>query len=113
MTRVRARPASVRAALAVALALFVGAARADEPPGDAEALIQHGIELRRAGKNGEALSEFQKAYAIAPTPRAQAQIALALHALGDWLGAERGLDAIGGGLTPICDPLARRLGLKL
>jgi tetratricopeptide (TPR) repeat protein len=75
----------------VAAALLAGTARAEEPAAEAEALIQKGVELRRAGKNGEALSEFQKAFALTPTPRAEAQIALALHALGDWLGAERAL----------------------
>jgi tetratricopeptide (TPR) repeat protein len=75
-----------------AAALLAGTARAEEPSAEAEARIQKGVELRRAGKNGEALSEFQKAFALTPTPRAQAQIALALHALGDWLGAERALE---------------------
>ncbi len=53
--------------------------------------IQRGVELRREGRNGEALVEFQKAFALDPSPRARAQIALALQALGDWLGAEQWL----------------------
>jgi hypothetical protein len=92
MTRGRARCTPVLAALVAAALLVVGTARAKEPGAEAEVRIQKGIELRRAGRNGEALSEFQKAFALAPTPRAQAQIALALHALGDWLGAERALE---------------------
>jgi hypothetical protein len=67
------------------------AARAEPRGNDGEELVQHGIELRKAGKNGDALAEFEKAYALSPTPRTRAQIALALHALGDWIGAERGL----------------------
>lgn len=66
-------------------------ALADPLPSESEPLVQHGIELRKVGKNAEALAQFQKAYALTPTPRGRAQIALALHALGDWLGAERGL----------------------
>lgn len=67
-------------------------ARADDTTtSESEASIQRGVELRREGRNGEALVEFQKAFAIDPSPRARAQIALALQALGDWLGAERWL----------------------
>jgi hypothetical protein len=59
---------------------------------ESETHIQQGLELRRASRNGEALVEFQKAFALDPTPRARAQVALALQALGDWLGAERWLE---------------------
>ena len=91
----------LRVALAAALLLVVNTARAEPPVGEAEAHIQNGIGLRRAGRDADALLEFQQAYAIVPTPRAQAQIALALHALGDWLGAERGLQqALGDGGDP-------------
>jgi hypothetical protein len=87
----------VFAALAVAAAFVPRVDRADEPSRDqpseqSEGLIRHGVELRRAGRNGEALVEFEKAYALTPTARAQAQVALALQALGDWLGAESGLE---------------------
>jgi hypothetical protein len=75
------------ALVAAALAL-PGLAAADEPAQEAETHIQRGVELRRLGRNGEALVEFQRAYALAPTPRSRAQVALALQALGDWLGAE-------------------------
>jgi hypothetical protein len=72
--------------------VFPRLGRADDNGSKAVACIQRGVELRRAGRNGEALAQFQSAYALAPTPRAQAQIALALQALGDWLGAESGLE---------------------
>ena len=72
--------------------LIASRTRADDLTAEAEALIRHGVELRRASRNAEALSEFQRANELVPSPRAQAQIALALHALGDWLGAERGLE---------------------
>ena len=67
------------------------AARADDAPNESEATIQRGVELRRAGRNAEALVEFQKAFTLDPSPRARAQVALALQALGDWLGAEHWL----------------------
>jgi hypothetical protein len=67
-------------------------AGADEPAPEAESHIQRGVELRRLGRNGEALVEFQRAFDLAPTPRARAQVALALQALGDWLGAEAWLE---------------------
>jgi hypothetical protein len=68
-------------------------AHADDPPKEtqheeSETHIQRGVELRGLGRNGEALVEFQRAYTLDQTPRARAQIALALQALGDWLGAE-------------------------
>jgi hypothetical protein len=76
------------AAILAALVLIARRGHADDAGSKAETLIQRGVELRRAGQNGEALAQFQSAYALVPTPRAEAQIALALQALGDWLGAE-------------------------
>ncbi len=77
------------------------AAYGDDGASEGDAHIQRGVDLRRAGKNFEALAEFQQAYALVPTPRAQVQMALALQALGDWLGAERGLEE---GLKTAADP---------
>ncbi|WP_394827140.1 PEGA domain-containing protein [Pendulispora albinea] len=54
----------------------------------ADALIAHGVTLREQGRDEEALAEFRKAYAVAPTPRAQAQMGLAEQALGLWTAAE-------------------------
>jgi hypothetical protein len=82
----------LRTALLAAVVLLPRRGYADDADSKAEALIQRGIELRRSRRNGEALAQFQGAYSLVPTPRAQAQIALALQALGDWLGAERGLE---------------------
>lgn len=61
--------------------------------GDDE-LIHEGVQLRRQGRNAEALEAFQRAYGIRPTLRAQAQIALAQQALGQWVAAEKGLEAV-------------------
>ncbi len=79
-------------AILAALVLIAGPGHADDAGSKAETLIQRGVELRRAGQNGEALAQFQSAYALVPTPRAEAQIGLALQALGDWLGAEIALE---------------------
>ncbi len=87
--------------VASVLVSFPRAVRADDPASESEAHIQRGVELRTLGRNGEALSEFQRANALAPTPRARAQIALALQALGDWIGAESGLkESLGAGDDP-------------
>ena len=44
---------------------------------DAEALIQHGIELRKAGDDRGALSAFERAFSLTGSARALAQMALA------------------------------------
>src|SRR5262249_720649 len=74
--------------LAALLALTAIDARAASPHAEAERAIKNGVALRAQGKHAEALEEFKKAYGIAPTPRALAQIGLAEQALGRWLEAE-------------------------
>ncbi len=54
-------------------------------------LIASGIDLRKQGRDAEALAMFEQAYAKHASPRAVAQIALAHHALAQWREAERGL----------------------
>jgi tetratricopeptide (TPR) repeat protein len=82
-------------AVPVVLALVIGASRlALADPGDpanAEALIAAGVSLRAEGRDLEALQLFERALALAPTPRAIAQVALAQQALGHWVEAEDGL----------------------
>ena len=63
---------------------------AQDGPTD-EALLTRGIELRKEGRDAEALAAFERAYALRASSRAIAQIALAHQALGHWLDAERGL----------------------
>jgi PEGA domain len=58
---------------------------------DVDALIKKGIELRRQGKEQDALQVFQRAAAISRAPRVVAQVALAEQALGIWADAERDL----------------------
>lgn len=54
-------------------------------------LIAEGLELRRGGRDVEALRRFERAYELSGAPRALAQIAVAEQALGRWLDAERHL----------------------
>jgi hypothetical protein len=73
-------------------------ARADDA---AEALLKEGVELRRAGKEVEALERFRKAQALSPSPRAQGQIGLAAKSLRLYVDAERALlAALGAGDDP-------------
>jgi hypothetical protein len=75
--------------------------QADEASANSELEIQRGIELRKQGKDREAIDAFERAYALDPTPRAGAQVALAHQAIGDWLVAEHGLEtALGAGDDP-------------
>ncbi|HEV3191043.1 MAG TPA: PEGA domain-containing protein [Polyangiaceae bacterium] len=74
------------ASLAVLATLLTGTARADDAV--AELAIAHGVSLRREHRDTEALAEFRRAYAEAPTPRALAQIGLAEAALDQWVSAE-------------------------
>lgn len=55
---------------------------------ESEALVRQGLELRRQGKDQEALDHFNKAYASEKTARTLAQIGLAEQALGRWVEAE-------------------------
>ncbi len=61
------------------------AAQHDDAP---ETQILRGLDLRRAGKDIEALPYFQRAFDKAPTPRATAQLGLVEQALGRWPDAE-------------------------
>jgi hypothetical protein len=72
--------------LGLALGLTAGAGAADP-----EALIRRGIELRRYGKDAEALQLFEQAQKLRGSPKALAQIGLAEQALGEWGAADRHL----------------------
>jgi hypothetical protein len=64
-------------------------ARAGGSSNEADSLIRHGIELRKAHDDEGAAREFQKAYDQIHTPRAAGQLGLAEQALGRWEDAER------------------------
>jgi hypothetical protein len=85
------RSAAFAAVVLVAATASASTGHADGPS-ESEQDVQRGIELRRLGKNREALSAFEEAYRLEPTIRAGAQIALAHQALGEWVEAERGLE---------------------
>lgn len=74
---------------AFALAVVTDPALAQRP--EAERLIDEGVELRRAGKEREALERFRQAYELDPSPRAQGQMGLAAKSLRLWVEAERHL----------------------
>jgi hypothetical protein len=78
------RGAALRVALAGVLLTTPG--RADDR--EAAAAIERGIALRRKHMDVEALADFRHAYALEPTPRALAQLALAEGALARWVPAE-------------------------
>lgn len=61
-------------------------------PSAADALVAEGLELRRQGRDAEALERFTRAHEESGAPRALAQMGLAEQALGRWLDAERHLD---------------------
>lgn len=75
---------------ALALIACSGSAHAS-PATEAEAELRRGVTLRRSGQDAEALAAFQHALSLAPSARAQAQVALAEQSLSLWLAAERDL----------------------
>jgi hypothetical protein len=82
-----------RIALAAAtlMTCTAGLAHAVEP--NAEELIARGLELRRESKPEQALEMFQRAHALAPSPRTMGQIGLVEASLEHWLDAETHLTA--------------------
>lgn len=55
--------------------------------GREELFIRKGVDLRKQGKNEAALAEFVKAFELAHTPRAAAQLGLCEQALSKWIDA--------------------------
>lgn len=89
----KARQAS-SLALAMALGVGVGAVEAQTPEAapaehaDVERLLSEAVELRRAGKDAEALQLVEQARVQSPSSRVRAHLAAAHQALGHWLEAE-------------------------
>ena len=83
--------AHARALMAGVTLAWAAPAAAQETP--ATALLREGIELRRAGRDAEALARFERAHAVEPSPRTLAQMGLAEQALGRWVRAEAHLRA--------------------
>ncbi len=84
------RGSLVAAHLCLAFSLL-STASADADGAAADSALSRGVALRREHRDADALGEFRRAYAIAPTPRALAQIALAEAALEQWVNAEADL----------------------
>jgi hypothetical protein len=79
---------SVSFVLAVAIVGFATLPRRALAAGDDDAAVRLGLDLRRQGKDQEALEAFQKAYERNKSARVLAQIGLAEQALGHWVDAE-------------------------
>ena len=75
---------SWRVALALVVATGVVSQASVGQAEDVDAISKKGTELRRQGRDAEALVEFQRAARIQDSPRASAQVALAEQALGLW-----------------------------
>lgn len=77
------------------LPLLIAAAGPAEAGEDraAEALMSRGLELRRERKPQEAFEMFQRAHALAPSPRTFAQLGLVEVTLEHWVDAETHLTA--------------------
>src|SRR5262245_62039299 len=73
------------------IGLGSGTAQAAEPAPDE--LIARGLELRRQAKPEQALQMFQRAHALAPSPRTLGQMGLVEASLEHWLDADAHLTA--------------------
>jgi hypothetical protein len=88
MHRFSSKAGVASAGIAFACIFLQATVHADEDDDD---LIRRGLELRRQHSDVEALSLFEQAYRIRPTPRACAQMGLAEQSLGRWVDAESDL----------------------
>ena len=75
------------------------------PESEADALIAKGLELRRQEKQIDALDLFQRAHAIAPSPRTLGQMGLVEASLQRWAAAEAHVTAA---LATPNDPWVRK-----
>ncbi|MFO0559489.1 MAG: PEGA domain-containing protein [Polyangiales bacterium] len=80
-------------AVTVALVEATSYAQSAEDDRAVEALMEEGVALRQRGDDEAALTRFREAFSRTRAPRAQAQVALAEQALGDWINADRDMRA--------------------
>ena len=78
--------------IAIVILCVSGVARADDRA-TADAMIARGLELRREGKPDEALEQFQRAHALAPSARTLGQMGIVEGTLKHWTDAEDHLTA--------------------
>ena len=83
--------------------VICGVGHAAEP--GADELITRGLEFRRQSKPEQALEMFQRAHALAPSPRTLGQMGLVEASLEHWLDAETHLT---GSLATPDDPWVRK-----
>ena len=83
---------TLRNLVTIVLALVLALPLQAQPHDDEESLIKHGIELRKQSRDADALVLFQRAFAVAHSPRAQAQVGLAEQALARWPEAVQALE---------------------
>lgn len=88
---------------AIIIVMVSGAAQATAP--GADAMITRGLELRREGKPDEALEMFQRAHALAPSPRTLGQMGIVEGTLEHWIDAENHLTAA---LAAVEDPWVKK-----
>jgi hypothetical protein len=80
--------------VAVALMAILGSLRGQawaSEAGKVEGLIRHANELRRDGRDGDALPLLKQAYELGRSPRTSAQLGLVELALGYWVDADQHL----------------------
>ena len=87
------------------LAIVPPVARAAGAETEADGLIARGLELRRQEKPTDALDLFQRAHAIAPSPRTLGQMGLVEASLQRWAAAE---DHVTAALATPEDPWVRK-----
>jgi hypothetical protein len=112
----KSKALNLGAALIMSCTLITPIARAEPPRAaaltatvtepDIELTVQRGIDLRRGGRDAEALAVFEDALARAPkSTRLSVHLAATHQALGQWVEAERYLSLA---LREVDDPYIRR-----
>src|SRR5438445_68534 len=76
------------AMLGLALALLAPGIAIAQAAGSGDALLREGVELRRQGRDEDALEAFRRAYERDHSAVALAQMGLAEQAVGRWLASE-------------------------
>jgi len=89
----------------VAIGCLLGGERSARANSEEDALVRRAIELRKHGNDRAALDELQRAYLIAHSPRAAAQLGFVEQALGMWPQAE---EHVGEALAAARDPWIRK-----
>jgi hypothetical protein len=87
------------------IVLFAATSVAAADEANPDGLIQQGLDRRRDGKPAEALELFQRAHAIAPSPRTFGQMGLVETSLERWVDADMHLSVA---LTNPDDPWIRK-----